>query len=176
MGPVDVFKPHSPVHLTDIAVAEMDEIYFNIRRVVAEIGLNEWLGSFQNRKLNNQHGLFELDYFISCDWTSLVYELGIDSPNTRNWSTVVRGLCGCTKCFLKEEWFIDPFRTLDIHCTIDEYPEAALFSVLIEKRRYDWMHGNARLLSNYISHIHGLFPKGSRKKKEFVKVIQEVET
>jgi hypothetical protein len=171
---LDVINNHSPEHVVDFAVVDMIESNENLRTVFNELQLNEWLSAFNGRQIQTPRGLFFTDYFVTYNWMTLVAELDITPPNTSNLIKVVCLFCGTTKQYLRHEWYESPFTFLEIVRSIDDYPNAALWAVPLDKRRYDWMHGCARLLSNALIKCFKLFPDNSRKKNKFKQIMESI--
>ncbi len=128
-----------------------------------EIELNTHLSELDSKVIEVAGKELGLDYFICADWRSLVYELGTDPPNSKLDDAIRCWACGVTKLELWQHWWLNPFKKFELTRSIRDYPQAALDSVPLYKRRYDWMHGITNMLRNTL----GLLRKECPRKQEF---------
>lgn len=62
--------------------------------------------------------------------------------------------CRASKGDLRLGWLSDSFRLVEFDRAVDDFPVSVLPSVPPLRRRYCWLHGIARLLSNAVVILH----------------------
>lgn len=167
--PADVVKTQSSLHVHDFAISATTEDNASIRAVAEETDINGFIHSF------GSYGLVKYGcpvcLWFSADWMGLVNELDATKPHVANLDAPVCWCCGATRNELVNTWRNDPFAFSEPSCTIDDYPNAALYALPLDCRRYDWMHGATNLLSNTLHDTFDMLPATSTGKKGEYKAI-----
>lgn len=173
LRPADVVKAQSSVHVQPFAIVGAAEDNDTLKTVAAELKLNEFLQSFE-QYFYDTHGI-SANLLISADWMALVADLQCARPATRDINDAVCWGCGATRGHITVDWLKDPFQFTGITRTIEDWPNAALWGIPVDKRRYDWLHGINNLLSNTIKEVYEQLPSyGTTTLKAFRELISEV--
>jgi hypothetical protein len=77
------------------------------------------------------------------------------------------------KHYLATSWCEQPFQIDPVLLSITDWPNAVLYSLPLEKRRYCWMHGVSNLLSNAIKHLYQFLPTNSPIRTAVKQCIQQ---
>jgi hypothetical protein len=168
----DVVDAQNSKHVQDFAIVVGKEDHELLTSVTNEVELNVFCSSYPSHFFT-QFGM-HLNILFTADWMALVAELNCTRPSTSNIFDVVCWACGATRHEITVAWMRNPFVLHEMVLEIDDWPNAALFELPLEQRRYDWMHGVANLLNNITHDLCEVVPRMKPgKKKEFQKVMSQ---
>jgi hypothetical protein len=111
---------------------------------------------------------------VTFDWMTLVAELGVALPGTRDKHAQICPLCSVTKAYLKANHLNNPLQHYGTVKTLADFPNAVMKSVPLTQRCYCWMHGVTRLLSNHLVGIFNMMRPHARRRGNFTRAMQTI--
>ena len=171
--PLNTTLPQSSIHVHNFCIAKCRERGQDLKPIVEEIGLNNFLSFFESKTCAYQGMEYFLRYIISADWMGLVSELCMAYPNTANLEIDVCWGCGANKIHLRGGYFDAPFEYFEPTQNISNFPNALLSSASILHRRYDWMHGVTNMLTNLLKDSFQIFLNNGGSKDTFNAILED---
>lgn len=148
------------------AIAIIIEKYDDLKWLTTEMGLSDSVNSHQGQFYETETGWYPLDIFFCVDWQELKSTPG----NTCDYPVALCPFCGLNKHYLTTAWYTKPFEFEPCTLTLDDWPNAILNTLPVNKRTYCWMHDVANLLSNTIKLIYNSL----LQKTEFKSIMEKI--
>jgi hypothetical protein len=172
--PLSVDDPQSPSHVTTVALHEGREMNENLRKAFTEMRFNDFLSDLPHLRMEIDEKYLHFDFIVCADWIGITRELGVDAPNAKSPDAETCWCCSITKGVLKTSWWQEPWK---YHCmtnSINDFPNAVLWAVPLDKRRYCWMHGVTRMISTALLEFHSLLSTLGGQKNAWKAMIRTV--
>lgn len=160
--PLSVWNPQSVDHVVTYAFADVSEEETVARDLYRAVDLDAFLRALPQRTLFYRGCMRRLNYIYVADWVTHTTELRCMIAGSRADSAHVCIACRACKGELRHDWFADPFKLVAFDRAADDFPASVLPSVPPSRRRYCWLHGTARLLSNALAALFDLLPLEER--------------
>lgn len=160
---LSVRYPQHVGHVVTLSTAQLEEKSDKNLKVWQAMDWMAFVTHLNEKKLLMGSRMFAFDYIYSADWITHVLQLGRELPNAHLDDSMT-----CWKCTIsnveRKEWHKNSDKVFQLwkeNLNINAFPKNRILTVCIEleRRRYCWGHGVARLVTNVFIALHDILPQ-----------------